>query len=53
MSTPAANTKSYQSIAPPPLLLGAGALTVSDADALAELFPAGAVVRAFAATVLV
>jgi hypothetical protein len=43
---------SHPSKAPPPPLL-AGALTVSEADALTELPPAGAVDSAFAAMVLV
>jgi hypothetical protein len=41
---------SSQSKAPPPLLLGA--VTVSDAEALAELPPAEAVESAFAAMAL-
>lgn len=52
MRTPAAKSRSHQLMAPPPLL-GVGAVTVSEAEALAALFPAGAVVNAFAATVLV
>jgi hypothetical protein len=53
-STPATNIISSQSSAPPPpppLLLGA--VTVSEAEALAELPPAGAVESEFAAMALV
>src|ERR1700726_4744945 len=49
--TPTTNIVSHQSKSPPPPLLG-GAVTVSDVDALAELPPAEAVERAFAAIVL-
>ena len=51
-TAPTPNIMSHQSKAPPPPLL-AGALTVSAAEALVELPPAGAVVSALAAMVSV
>ena len=46
-NTPATNIMSSQSRSPPPLL--PGAVTVSDADAVPELSPAGPVESALAA----